>query len=190
MEEVRSVHRITSESLERIGSLRDRVLIGEEILMRVGRSSFTLSYLPLPKAEWRSFAPIPDAAPEKLVSLENSAVFAAFQGEQFIGIACIRLMSGGWAELMDIRVDAAYRRTGAGRMLLDACIRYAQSRGAMGIRVEVSESNPVLCQFCEHTGFRLHGIDRMALIYTENERNKPMARRASALYFYLLFDQS
>lgn len=189
MEEVRSVHRISLERLGDLGALRDHVLIGEEVLTKVGRSGFSVSYLPLPKAEWRSFAPVPDATPEALVQQENSAVFAAFQGEQFIGIACLRLVPDCcWAELLDIRVDAAYRRTGVGRMMLDACIRYAQSRGMMGIRVEAPESNPVLCQFCEHTGFRLHGLDRMALVYTENERSKPMARRACALYFYLLWD--
>ena len=41
-----------------------------------------------------------------------------------------------------------------------------------------------MCQFCAHNGFMLGGLDRMALIYTEKERQKPLARRSCALYYY------
>lgn len=41
-----------------------------------------------------------------------------------------------------------------------------------------------MCQFCAHNGFTLGGIDRMALVYSEREKVKPMARRSCALYYY------
>ena len=186
MSEVRVVRRMTLEMLRGMGRLEDGVLVGEETMLRVGRSGFALSYLPLPKAVWRSFPPASGALPEQVLRADKGAVFGAWDGDRIIGLACIRMGSAGWAELVDIRVDASHRRCGIARMLLDACDRFAAEQGARGIRLEASEANPVLCQFCEHTGFVLHGLDRMALVYSEAERSKPMARRACALYFYRL----
>ena len=41
-----------------------------------------------------------------------------------------------------------------------------------------------MCQFCEHEGFSLQGMDRMALALTEQERMKPLAQRSCELIFY------
>lgn len=183
---MRMIHRVTADMLPLPDRLSDAVLTGEDVMLRVGRSGFTLSYVPLSKAEWRSYPPSTEADPACLIQDERAALFAAYEDEQLIGLAAVRTDDKGWAQLLDIRVDAAYRRTGAASMLLDACDRFAAVRGMHGLRVEASESNPALCQFCEHTRFVLHGIDQMALVYSAAEKNKPMARRACALYFYRL----
>lgn len=183
---MRTVRRVTKDTQPDCGRLLSSVLVGEETLLRVGRSGFGISYAPLPQAQWRDFPPAPEAEMEALLQDECAAVFAAYEGEKLIGVASVRETARGWGELLDIRVDAAYRRTGAARMLLDACDRFCAGRGMHGMRLEASEANPALCQFCEHTGFHLHGVDRMALIYTETEMQKPMARRACALLFYKL----
>ena len=187
---MRMILRITPEALPLQERITDTVLTGEEVMLRVGRSGFSIGYVPLAKAEWRSYPAAPEADPAKLVHDEQSAVFAAYEDEHMIGLACVRADDKGWAQLLDIRVDAAFRRTGAARMLLDACDRFAIVHGMRGLRVEASEANPALCQFCEHTGFVLHGLDRMALVYSAAEKAKPMARRACALYFYRLSKES
>ena len=60
----------------------------------------------------------------------------------------------------------------------------AYGHGMTGLKMCVTDTNPVICQFCEHCGFSLQGLDRHALIYTELERDKPLARRACQLHFY------
>ena len=120
-----------------------------------------------------------------MATAPDGAVFAAFEDERFIGQAVVRVDADTrWCRLLDIRVDAAYRRTGAGGMLLDACDRYALQRGTQGLQLTVPEDHPALCQFCAHNGFTLGGLDRMALIGTDRERVKPMARRSCALFYY------
>lgn len=188
MDDVRLVRRMAPGQLMGMNRLEDGVLIGEETMLRVGRSGFSISYVPLERAVWRSFPAPPEDEMTEMLRDGRGAVFGATVGSRVIGLSCVRLMRTGWAEIRDIRVDASCRRQGIGRMLLDACERFAQEGGAKGLKMEVSEANPVLCQFCEHTGFMLHGLDRMALVYTEAERSRPMARRACALYFYRLLD--
>lgn len=186
MGELRVVKRMTPELLQAVGRIEDGTLASEEVMLRVGRSGFSIQYLPLPRAEWRAFPPKPEANLHRLATEEASAVFGAWEAERVVGLACVRVKAEGWAEVVDIRVDASCRRLGLGRMLVNACDRFAAEHGAYGLKMEVSEANPVMCQFCEHTGFVLHGLDRMALVYTESERGKPMARRACAMYFYRL----
>lgn len=161
----------------------DRVLIGEDVLLRVTRTGFSLGYLPSSGSEWRRFQSTSDLT---LLALDgsHSAVFAAYQDEVCIGCAAVRVSSSGWARLVDLRIDAAHRRMGAGTMLVDACQRFAQSHGMSGVSIATPDTNTVICQFCEKLGFQLGGVDRLALAMTESERRKPMLRRAGLLTFY------
>lgn len=134
---MRSIRRIDPDHLYLLGQVTDSVLISEETLLRITRTGFSVDYMPLRKSEWRSFPPVPSADPGKLSCSLDGAVFAAFEDERFIGMACLRMTDTGWCQLLDIRVDAASRRTGAGCMLLDACDRFALQRGAQGLRLLV-----------------------------------------------------
>ena len=134
---MRSIRRITPDQLHLLTPITDSVLTGEETLLRITRTGFSVDYLPLPKAQWRSFPPVPSADPARLSAAPDGAVYAAFDDDRFIGMACLKLLDSGWCELLDIRVEAAYRRTGAGGMLLDACDRYALQHGAQGLRLTV-----------------------------------------------------
>lgn len=185
-----AVRRIEQEQLDTLGWLDDRVLTGDEILLRISHTGFTIKYLGSEqRATWRTYPPDVDTQPEKVLQNPDGAVFAAYEDDTFIGIVCMRCTAQKWCEVLDLRVDASHRRSGVATMLLDSCVRLAQGRGMKGLRIMASEANPVLCQFCEHTGFVLSGYDHMALIHTESECNKPMMARASALYFYRLFDK-
>lgn len=179
------VRRIKSDQLHLLRPLTDRQLVSEEAHLKIARMGFQLGYTPLPQAEWRSFAPVDYADPMIITQDDGSAFYGAFEGEEYIGCAAVTTLPNGWADIIDLRVDAAHRRQGAGRMLLDKCIAFAQKRGLYGLRIACTDTNPGLCQFCEHTGFALHGLDRMALSLTPEERIKPISRRACLLYFYL-----
>ena len=180
------VRRIKPETLHLVKELTDAQLITEEVVLHVGRMGMQLSYGLLPRSEWRTFPPVNYAAPAFLVQDDNSAFYAAFDDEKYIGSAAVTLHPNGWADMLDIRVDAAYRRQGAGRMLLDKCASFAQKRELHGLRVACTDTNPGMCRFLEHEGFTLHGFDQMVLSQSPDERIKPRSRRASLLYFYRL----
>ncbi len=180
------VRRIKAETLHQLEALTDSQVVNEEAVLRIGRMGLQLSYMPLPKPEWRSFPAVAYADPSFLVQDEGSAVYAAFEGEKHIGCASVTANPNGWADVLDLRVDAAFRRQGAGRMLLDKCTSFALKRGLYGLRVACTDQNSVMCQFLEHEGFSLCGFDQMALSQSPEERQKPKSRRASLLYFYRL----
>lgn len=180
------VRRIKPETLHQVKELADSQLVTEEAILRIGRMGMQLDYGTLPKSEWRIFPPVSYADPTFLVQDESSAFYAAFEGEKYIGGAAVTMNPNGWADVLDIRVDASYRRQGAGRMLLDKCASFAQKRELYGLRVTCTDTNPGMCQFLEHEGFSLHGFDQMVLSQAPDERIKPKSRRSSLLYFYRL----
>lgn len=180
------VRRIKAENLHQVEPLTDTQLVTEEAVLRIGRLGLQLSYGPLPKPEWRSFPPVDYADPTFLVGDEASAFYGAFEGEKYIGCAAVTTNPNGWADILDLRVDASYRRQGAGRMLLDKCAAFAKKRELYGLRAACTDGNPGMCQFLEHEGFTLHGFDQMVLSQSPEEKIKPRSRRSSLLYFYRL----
>lgn len=179
-----TVQRMTPDSLDAFRMLDGAILAGEDVMLRITRSGFALGYVPLPRAEWRTFLPDPRLQPEAVVGRSDASLYAAFEDGLLIGTAAVCATPQLWADVMDIRVAAQSRRQGVARMLLDACSDWSQRQGMQGLRMIVPDSNPVACQFCEHCGFTLQGVDRMALIHTPDEKVKPLARRACALIFY------
>ena len=180
------VRRIKADTLHQVEPLADTQLVTEEALLRIGRQGLQLGYSPLPKPEWRSFPPVDYADPAFLISDEASSFYGAFEGEKYIGCAAVTTTPNGWADILDLRVDAAFRRQGAGRLLLDKCASFAAKHGLYGLRAACTDGNPGMCQFLEHEGFTLHGFDQMILSQAPEERIKPRSRRASLLYFYRL----
>lgn len=178
------VRRLHADELGLIRPLTDRTLVSEEARLRISRLGFQLDYVSLPKAEWRTFLPVDYADPVIITQDEGSAFYAAFDGERYIGGAAVTTLPNGWADVLDLRVDPAFRRQGAGRMLLEKCEHFAHRRSLSGLRIACTDTNPALCQFCEHLSFTLAGLDRMALSQTPEERVKPLSRRACLLFFY------
>ena len=160
----------------------DKALVGEEVLVRISRLGFSITYLPASSAQWRSFPPSPRAS--ELIQSPGTVCFGAFLDNRLIGVAAIRVIPGGWSEVLDMRVDAASRRIGAGKAMLGACQAWAESHHTQGLKLITTDQNPGMCQFCEHEGFSLQGMDRMALALTEPERTKPLAQRPCELIFY------
>lgn len=178
------IRRIHADETHLVHPFVDRTLVTEEARLRISRLGFQLDYIPLPSAEWREFPPVDYADPMIITQDEGSAFYAAFQGEQYIGGAAVTTLPNGWADVLELRIDPAHRRQGAGRMLLDKCDHFARKRGLHGLRITCTDTNPALCQFCEHEGFSLEGLDRMALSRSPEERQKPVSRRTCQLFFY------
>ena len=180
-----TIKRLTIDDLSQWRPISSASLVGEDVLLRVGRGGFALGYVPLPRAEWRDFPTDVSADPRVALSDNQCAFFGAYEDDSLIGSASVRVHpSIRWAEMTDLRVEAAHRRQGVARNLLDFCERFAIKRGMHGLRLSCPDTNPILCQFCEHCGFTLAGVDSKALAYTDSERDKPLSRRAALLTFY------
>lgn len=183
------VRRIKQDGLHLIKALTDTQLVTEEAILRIGSFGLELNFMPLPKPEWRSFPPADYADPAFLVTDEASAFYGAFEGESYIGCAAVTTTPNGWADVIDLQVDASFRRQGAGHMLLEKCASFAQRHQLYGIRVACTDHNPVMCQFLLHEGFTLCGYDAMVLTRSPNERLKPKSKRPTLLLFYRLIQK-
>ena len=182
-----SVRRITPDSLSLLTPMAEEVLVGEDALIRVTRTGFALSYAPRARAEGRTFPPPADCAPQLVAADKSAALFAAFSDSLAVGYAAVRLHAAGFGDISALQVDATHRRHGFASALMDACEDFARQHNAYGTRVCTSDENPGACQFLEHRGYVLAGLDRMALAAAPQERQKPMMRRACALFFYHIF---
>lgn len=178
--------RIKADGLQQLSPLTDTQLVTEEAVLRIGSFGLEMGFMPLPRPEWRSFLPADYADPAYLVTDEASAVYGVFDAEKHIGIAAVTTTPSGWADVIDLRVDAAFRRQGAGRMLLDKCDSFARKRELHGVRVACTDDNPVMCRFLLHEGFTLCGYDAMVLTRSPQQRLKPKSKRVSLLFFYRL----
>lgn len=119
----------------------------------------------------------------------SASVYGAFQEERFCGLAVIRKDEHGWGEILDLRVDASCRRQGIATALLASCEGFARRRSLEGLRITVSDQNPVMCQFLEASGFQVQGVDRFLYSRLPEERQKPLALRACALFCYKMMER-
>ena len=77
-------------------------------------------------------------------------------GGKEIGVALCRVAADE-AELLTIAVDAAHRRRGAGRALLEAVIDCARAARASALFLEVGADNPAACSLYAQKDFRVVG---------------------------------
>ena len=54
-------------------------------------------------------------------------------------------------------VDPAYRRTGAGSLLIDGLKNWAKARGLVQLKLMVTSANPGAAEFYRRVGFRMSG---------------------------------
>lgn len=180
-----TIRKLSAAELALLRPFADRALVGETVHLKISRLGFQLDYLPLPKDEWRTYLPPSYAAPAFIVQDSASALFAAFENDRCIGTATVTTDPNGWAEVLDVRVDPAWRRKGVATALLGQCGFFAEQRHLHGLRIAATDHNPALCHLLERLGFILSGLDRMALTRDPAERGKPLMLRACLLFFYL-----
>lgn len=178
------IRRVTADNAASVRMIVEPVLVGDVTLLRIGRSSLNLGYVPARPAAMQTFPPEEHLDFSLALSEKRTALFAAFEEDACIGTALVRAVEDGWGDVLDIRVAAACCRKGVGRALLGACEAFAARAGCPGLHLAISDGNPGACQFAEKCGFTLQGFDRCALQYTRNERTKPLAARAALLHLY------
>ena len=166
-----------------------RYLAGELVQVRVTRKGFLPEYAPLPTAAWRSCPPPARLTREYILAHPHWACFFAFLDGQFAGQLIARPGGSPLCELLDIRVDATLRRQGIGTELLNTCEAWARKKSLQGIRTEVSDQNPVACQFFQNSGFALGGVDKLQHYADPGQAHKPAALRDSVLFFYRFWDK-
>ena len=88
----------------------------------------------------------------ELVSSPGVAGLLLQSNGRSIGFALSRVAADE-AELLTIAVDAAHRRRGAGRRLLEAVIDQVRSRGALSLFLEVGADNPAARALYAQEGF-------------------------------------
>lgn len=178
------IRRITAANASAVCMIVEPVLVGDVTLMRIGRNSLSLGYVPARPASMQTFPPEEHINFSHALSDPSTALYAAFQDERCIGTALIHTGDNGWGDVLDVRVAAVYCRKGVGRSLLDACEAFAIKANCAGLHMAISDANPGACQFAEKCGFTLQGFDRSALTHTRTERTKPLAARAVLLHMY------
>ena len=177
------IRRVTPDTAATVRMIVEPVLVGDVTLLRIGRSSLSLGYLPAKPAAMVAFPPDERIDFSAALTDPSMALLAAYEEEQCIGTALVRA-DGGWGDVLDIRVAATCCRRGVARSLMEACEAFALRQGAEGLHLAIPDCNPGACQFAEQCGFTLQGFDRMALSLTRAERVKPLAARSVLLHFY------
>ena len=171
-----------------IRPLADQVLCGESVTVRIARTGFSLAYTPAANAYWRVFPSDERASDVLLLPRERWTMLGAFLDERFVGAAIAEVTERGWLDILDIRVDASVRRSGVGQAMLGACQSFAVKHSLHGLHAAVRDDHPVMCQFLEHCGFQVQGLDRMACAMSEEERRKPLLNRTCLMHFYCVID--
>ena len=103
---------------------------------------------PWPAAEFRRFLERPDCL-----------ALSARVGDRSVAYG-VMLFEWDTAHLLKLAVDAAWRRRGIGRTLLNELIRMATESGAEKISLEVRETNLVAQLFYRECGLRAVKIER------------------------------
>ena len=98
--------------------------------------------------------------------LTSSTVFGAFQNSHLIGTASFTVSSGlkdshkGLLRAMYVR--PAHRRSGAGRLLVEAIVQTAREKVERVLLAVVSDNQPAL-RLYQSLGFRQYGLAKNAL---------------------------
>jgi len=97
----------------------------------------------------------------------GSICLGAFDGEVLMGYMIISRYVDAW-HVMNVAVDATFRRRGVARRLLDRLFELTDD-GERGYTLEVRVSNAAAIKLYERAGFRARGVRRG--YYTDNRED-------------------
>ena len=109
----------------------------------------------VPVAAYRKSYPVDPERYISYIARDDRALFVARKETKFIGYAAVSKSWTNFAQIDDIAVDVSARRSGAGRLLLNAAIDWAYDRALPGVRMETQSNNVAACRFYERNGFML-----------------------------------
>lgn len=108
---------------------------------------------------------------------DDSTFFGAYDENKCVGLAVLRDDMFSYLCLDDLKVCREYRKKGIGRMLIDACMSEAESRGKTGVYAIAQDNNLSACLFYQQCGFEIGGFDNRSYRGT-NQAEK------SNIFFY------
>lgn len=111
---------------------------------------------------------------------QNSVFIGAYDGDRCVGLAVMQKPYFKYMELFDIKVNAAYRNQGVGKLLIDKAKEVAAGLGYIGIYLRAQDNNLSACMFYFKSGFVIGGLDTKVYQGTPQENKKD-------IYFYLDF---
>lgn len=94
---------------------------------------------------------------EKLA--ENSFFVGAYADNVCIGLAIYQNSWNKYLYLYDLKVNAAYRHSGVGKMLINEGKAIALENGYNGIYTQGQDNNLIACLFYIKAGFHIGGLD-------------------------------
>lgn len=93
--------------------------------------------------------------------------FGGFSGRDLVGLVGLHIGTGTkarhTAELFSMYVDAAHRRSGLARQLVDTVIAGAREAGAVVLRLSVTVGNASAQRCYRGAGFTVYGVERRGL---------------------------
>ncbi len=182
-----TIRPLSADNADCLNRVDTRYLAGDLVQIRVTRKGFSPEYVPLASASWQTYQP-PRALKELLEATDPPRqCFFAYQDEQLVGQLVVSLADCGLTELIDIQVDSRCRRQSVATALVDAGLDWAQQMGCHGVCARTTDQNPVACQFFEHTGFQLGGVDKLRFHADPAVSLQAPGLRPSALAFYRFF---
>ncbi|UVJ42367.1 GNAT family N-acetyltransferase [Pseudomonas sp. LS1212] len=111
----------------------------------------------------------------------DSAVFMAYLQGKAVGHVVVSTNWNGLAHIDELAVDAAARRCGVARALLDVACFWSRKKQLPGVMLETQNNNLGACRLYQDYGFVLGGIDRMRYRGIDSETEEV------ALFWYLMF---
>lgn len=83
----------------------------------------------------------------------------AYDKDVCVGLAILERSFYKYLYLSDLKVSAAYRKLGIGKMLIEKCLELAREQKTQGVSLTVQDNNLDACLFYLKTGFRIGGLD-------------------------------
>ena len=108
---------------------------------------------------------------------DGGTYLGAYDGDKCIGLAVLRPYMFKYLYLEDLKVDRDHRGKGAGKLLIDECIKEARESGKQGVYTVAQDNNLSACLFYLHCGFEIGGFDNRAYRGTSQEDK-------ADIYFY------
>ena len=93
-------------------------------------------------------------------SMKDEHTFiGAYDSNKCIGLAILRQGFLKYMYLYDLKVNAAYRGNGVGKMLIEKAKEIAAASGYRGLYAQAQDNNLGACLFYLNTGFYIGGFD-------------------------------
>lgn len=175
----------TADALGAYGAVPIAFVVGSRLRVEaVKGDAFRLTEEPVAPTWIKDYDAVKSEGPTRWAArwdLANWVVLGAWRAGRRVGGAVVARDTEGvdmledrrdLAVLQDLRVDPTARRSGAGRALVDAAIRWAAEQGCHELKVETQDVNVPACRFYAACGFTLAQVTPNA--YGEPCRDETM----------------